>query len=194
MNICAIVPVKRLSRSKTRLAPSLNTVERRDLTLRMLQRVLAILAKLFDQVVVVGSDEEVKRVSEDYDVSFEWDRSTSLNQAVSQAINRCVRSRADAVFVVAADLPMISIAEVKRFLANIGDESVVICASKDCGTNALLMRPPGAIQARFGSNSLVRHLREAAARGRKFKVYWSPGFMFDIDSARDLQLLESLKK
>jgi len=194
MRICAIVPVKRLSESKTRLASSLSLVERQDLTLRMLRHILGIVVKLFDEVVIVGLDEEVKKVSRDYSASFMLDKSTSLNQALNQAINRCTQKNFEAVFIVAADLPILSGKEVKRFLASTSDESVVIFPSKDCGTNALFLRPPKAIPARFGPNSLARHLREAMARNRKFKLYWSPGFSFDIDSPRDLQTFESFKE
>ena len=189
MRTCAIVPVKRLLHSKARLAPSLNPDERKDLTLKMLGHVLSELTRWVGQAIVVGSDEEVRKVGENSGALFEVDQTSSLNSAVTQAISRCMAKGFDSVLVIAADLPLLSSRELKNMMNNTADESIVICPSKDCGTNALFLRPPRSIPVRFGPGSLTGHLKEAIGSGRKFKLYWSPGLAFDLDTDADLHTL-----
>lgn len=194
MNICAIVPVKKLSRSKLRLAKSLNPNERQDLTIKMLRHVLKIVTKSINEVLVIGSDEEIKRISTEYEVTFEKDKTSSLNGAIDQGIRKCIKNKHDAILLVAGDLPLLSNQDLKRLINSIYDESVVICPSKDCGTNTLFLRPPKAIPVHFGVNSLEKHLKEAVNRNRKFRLFWSLGFSFDVDVPEDLQLLKIFKK
>ena len=194
MNICAIVPVKKLSRSKLRLKKSLDPTERQDLTLKMLKHVLNVVTKSINEVLVIGSDEEIKKISTEYDVIFEKDKTSSLNGAIDQAIRKSIKHKHDAILLVAGDLPLLSNQDLKRLINSIDDESVVICPSKDCGTNALFLHPPRAIKVHFGINSLEKHLREAVNRNRNFRLFWSLGFAFDVDMPEDLQLLKILKK
>jgi 2-phospho-L-lactate guanylyltransferase len=194
MNICAIVPVKKLSRSKLRLTKSLKPNERQDLSQKMLRHVLKIVTKSIKKVLVVGSDEEIKKLCSEYKVTFVKDETSSLNGAIDQAIRRCMKNKHDAILVIAGDLPLLSNQDLKRLIDSIDDESVVICPSKDCGTNSLFLRPPRAIKVHFGVNSLEKHLKEAVKKNRKFRLFWSLGFAFDVDVPEDLQLLKILKK
>jgi 2-phospho-L-lactate guanylyltransferase len=193
VRLCVIIPVKNLSSSKARLAASLSLRERKDLTVKMLRHVLSILNKSIGEVLIIGSDDEVRAVSRECNVLFELDKATSLNSAVVQAVGRCVRSGSDAVLLMAADLPLLSYSELENLLENTEGEAVVICPSKDCGTNALFLRPPRTMPVSFGANSFARHLRMALERGRRFKVFWSPGFSFDIDTPEDLKMLDGLR-
>lgn len=179
--------------SKARLATLLDPAERRDLTLKMLSHVLDALTELNGRVIVIGSDNEVRKVSQNRGSLFELDQTNSLNGAISQAISRCIAERFDSVLVVAADLPFLSTHELKKMIDSIGAESIVICPSKDCGTNALFLRPPRSMPMRFGPRSLVRHLKEAMRSGRKFKLYWSPGLAFDLDRVADFRILGKTK-
>jgi 2-phospho-L-lactate guanylyltransferase len=194
MNICAIVPVKKLSRSKLRLTESLNQKERQDLTLKMLNHVLSVVTKSIKQVLVIGSDQEIKKISTKYGAKFEKDKTSSLNGAINQAIRKCVKNNHDAILMVAGDLPLLSNKDLKRLIDSIDDESVVICPSKDCGTNILFLRPPRTISIHFGINSLEKHLKEAIKKNRKFRLFWSLGFAFDVDVVEDLKLLKTLTK
>lgn len=188
MRLCVIIPVKRLSSSKARLASHLSSRERKDLTLKMLRSVLKAVLTMTRDVIIIGSDKEVKKTSEDHDVVFEQDRTSSLNEAVGQAIKRAIHRKFDAVLVVAADLPFLSSVDLRRLMEELRDESVVICPSKDCGTNALFLSPPQSIGVQFGSHSLVSHLKAAMGSRRKFKIFWSSGLSFDVDTPRDLKV------
>ncbi|WP_455369649.1 2-phospho-L-lactate guanylyltransferase [[Eubacterium] cellulosolvens] len=194
MNVCAIVPVKKLSLSKLRLTESLTPHERQDLTLKMLKHVLKVVTKSIKEVLVIGSDEEIKKISKEYGAKFEKDKTSSLNRAIDQAIRKCIKKEHDAILLVAADLPLLSNKDLKQLINSINDESVIICPSKDCGTNTLFLRPPRTIPVHFGINSLEKHLKEAIKKNRKFRLFWSLGFAFDIDVPEDLRLLKILTK
>ena len=193
MNICAIIPVKKLSKSKSRLAESLNQDERQDLTLKMLKHVLKVVTKSIKEVLVIGTDKEIKKVSTELGAHFVKDKTSSLNSAINQAISKCIKNKHDAILLVAGDLPLLSNEDLKRLINSIDDKSIVICPSKDCGTNALFLRPPRTIAVHFGINSLEKHLKEAIKKNRKFQLFWSLGFAFDVDMPEDLRLLKILK-
>ena len=190
MNVCAIVPVKKLSRSKLRLAESLTRDERQELTLKMLRHVLKVVTKSIKEVLVIGTDEEIKKVSTELGAHFVKDKTASLNRAINQAIGKCIKNKHDSVLLVAGDLPLLSNEDLKRLINSINDKSVVICPSKDCGTNALFLRPPRTISVHFGNNSLEKHLKEAIKKNRTFQLFWSLGFAFDVDMPEDLQILQ----
>jgi 2-phospho-L-lactate guanylyltransferase len=154
----------------------------------MLRLVLRAVLTVTRDVIIIGSDKEVKKTSEDYDLIFEQDRTSSLNEAVGQAVRRSIHRKFDAVLVVAADLPFLSSFDLRRLMEESRDESIVICPSKDCGTNALFLSPPQSIGARFGSHSFVSHLKAAMGSRRRFKIFWSSGLSFDVDTPRDLRV------
>ena len=97
MNICAIIPVKKLSKSKLRLAESLNQDERQDLTLKMLKHVLKVVTKSIKEVLVIGTDKEIKKVSTELGAHFVKDKTSSLNSAINQAISKCIKNKHDAI-------------------------------------------------------------------------------------------------
>ncbi len=57
------------------------------------------------------------------------------------------------------------------------------------GTNALLLRPPGALAYHFGPDSFARHCQEARQRGLRLEVCERPGLALDIDLPEDLEYL-----
>ena len=57
------------------------------------------------------------------------------------------------------------------------------------GTNALLIRPPDAIDPAFGEASFEAHLRAAAAAGAAVQVVRDAGLGFDLDTPEDLERL-----
>jgi 2-phospho-L-lactate guanylyltransferase len=60
------------------------------------------------------------------------------------------------------------------------------------GTNALLLRPPGAIQFAFGPQSYTRHLALASEIGAATTVHNDTRFAIDLDTPEDLDLLYTL--
>jgi 2-phospho-L-lactate guanylyltransferase (CobY/MobA/RfbA family) len=57
------------------------------------------------------------------------------------------------------------------------------------GTNALFVKPPGALSYQFGINSFYRHWKQCGERRMDIKVYRSTDIAFDVDSISDYQIL-----
>ncbi len=193
MTIFALVPVKRLSKSKNRLSTIFKREERTDFVIAMLRDVLeAISSSTVDRTVIMGSDAIVQRLSSDYGASFLPDTEQELNIAIGCATAWCIREEAESVLILPADIPLVSSIEIDKIISHCSEEpSVVISPSHEGGTNALMRRPPDTIQTYFGPRSFEKHINEASRKGVTAKIYKSPNLSLDIDSPRDLrQLLE----
>jgi 2-phospho-L-lactate/phosphoenolpyruvate guanylyltransferase len=67
---------------------------------------------------------------------------------------------------------------------------IVIAPSWDSrGTNAILLRPPDALQLRFGSWSFFPHVKQAKRKGLSYKVVRLPRVALDVDTPGDLSRL-----
>jgi 2-phospho-L-lactate guanylyltransferase len=179
------VPVKRLERSKSRLAPLLSPAERAVLTLAMLEDVLdAGLAQLDWEVWVVSGSEAALEVAARRGARPVTEEGQSLLQAVRQTEAR-VTGRREALAVVLGDLPLLTADALARALATPG-AVVASPAASDGGTNLLLRRPASVIPARFGPASFAKH-RWAARRGRVgFAAADLPELAFDLDRPSDV--------
>lgn len=109
-----------------------------------------------------------------------------LNRALSQARGEAVARGADAILVLPVDLPLLSVDDIHA-LYRIGrrQPGVVIARSNDGGTNALLLRPPHAIDFWFGVQSFQRHFAAVIAAGYPCEVIESPSLAFDLDGPKD---------
>jgi len=193
MTIFALVPVKRLSKSKNRLSMIFKREERTGFVIAMLRDVLeAISSSAVDRTAIIGSDGIVQRLSSDHGASFLPDTGQELNKVIGCATAWCIREEAESVLILPADIPLVSSIEIDKIISHCSEEpSVVISPSHDEGTNALLRRPPDTIQTHFGPGSFEKHINEASRKGVTAKIYKSPNLSLDIDSPRDLrQLLE----
>ena len=99
---------------------------------------------------------------------------------------------ADAILVLPADLPHLQSVDIAMLWAK-GQESegVIIVPSNDNGTNALLLRPPDAINFAFGQNSFSHHCHAAQAAGRSCVIHSAPHLAFDVDLPADLRQLKT---
>ena len=153
------VPVKPLSRAKTRLASALTPLERGALTLAMLEDVLdATLQVAGWQTWVVSPDE----------VALEQD--------------------ADALAILPADLPLVTPDALHEAFHTLGSV-VLARSGEGTGTSLLLRRPPRAIPARFGPDSFRRHFELAAERGLPVSVVERRELSFDLDRPDDILTL-----
>jgi len=188
-SINAVVPVKGLSKSKSRLSSVLQPKERTELTMVMLQDVLSALTKsrMLDSVTVVSTDWRASRIARQFDVSFlQEGRTRGLNNAIRFVVRKRGLSES-ALLIVHADLPLLTPPEVCNFLKEANGYPIVIAPSKDeTGTNAMLLRPARIMQSSFGKESYRRHILMMEQKRILFKVQKMRGFGFDIDEPNDL--------
>ena len=192
MTTFAVVPVKHLNASKTRLAPILTLENRKRLTLAMLEDVLnAVRGSIVRETVVVGSDSRVCEFAADGGATFREEGRPGLNRAVTSSIEWCIKSGANAVLVLPADIPLLTSVDINRIIEIAGENvsTVVMSPSHNGGTNALYLRPPNIIEVSYGQGSFKRHIIRSRTIGARPKVYYSPSVAFDVDSQKDLQKL-----
>lgn len=189
MSVLAVVPVKSLLKSKTRLSAVLSSQERRTLTLTMLEDVLtALKSSMADRICVISSDSTVQALANKFKVEYLSENQQGLNQAIEQATEWCIHNDAKSVLVLPADVPLIASEDINQIIKLSSEEpTVVISSSQNGGTNALLQKPPNLIPVCFGPHSFMKHVWEASAKSVVLKLYTSSRVSLDIDSSEDIK-------
>ena len=183
------VPVKSLSRAKTRLSPALTGLERGALTLAMLEDVLdAALSVPGWETWVISPDEGALEVAAGRGARPIPEAKPPLANAIRQVEAKAKQDGATALAVLPADVPLVTADTLHEALRTLG--AVVLARSADgSGTSLLLRRPPRAIPARFGPDSFRRHLELAAERGLPVSVVERRELSFDVDGPDDILTL-----
>jgi 2-phospho-L-lactate guanylyltransferase len=189
--IAAIVPVKALRHSKSRLRPVLSDDHRHALVLAMLEDVLRLLAAVpaVAATAVVSPDSDVLAFARRLGAQpiQEPPQPRGLNAALAFASETLSAQGAGGLLVLPVDVPLATAADIQAVLAAAhANPSIALGPSRSGGTNALALRPPGAIPFRFGHRSSAAHRREARARGLPLTVLPLPSLAFDIDRPHDL--------
>jgi 2-phospho-L-lactate guanylyltransferase len=211
VTLTILIPVKHLSDSKSRLAPVLAGQERQALALRLLRGVLGVAQQAQQQLgtlaVVVSPDPAVLALAaaygltplpEDsaplsgYELRVTDSTEPALNAALEQATAFACARGASAVLVLPADLPLLTLADVARLWRAsqqlYADRAMVIAPDgQEQGTNALLVRPPGALPYQFGPGSFQRHCQQARDLGLAWHIDRSPRLGLDVDLPADLE-------
>jgi len=97
----------------------------------------------------------------------------------------------DAVLVIPADLPYLSVRDLDAMADGVADDwsSGVVAPSKDGGTGGLLLRANCLIDPAFGQDSAHRHEQRLRQSGRAPTILHRSGLAIDIDVPADLDLL-----
>jgi len=183
------VPVKSLSRAKTRLSPALTGLERGALTLAMLEDVLdAALSVPGWETWVISPDEVALEIAAGRGARPIPEAKPPLANAIRQVEAKAKEEGANALAVLPADVPLVTVDTLHEALRTLG--AVVLARSADgSGTSLLLRRPPRAIPARFGPDSFRRHVELAEARGLPVSVVQRRELSFDVDRPDDILTL-----
>ena len=199
MNVWAIVPVKPLSRAKSRLTDELMPDQREQLATSLLMRTVRMLLPLsqIQGVLVISRDTKALAMVRELGAqTVQESGAPELNNALLRATQALRAWGADAALVVPADIPLLVPEDVEG-VVNLGryHNSVVIAPDRhEQGTNLLLVRPPGVIPYAFGSGSFDEHRRLARAANVSVAVYRSEHVALDIDTPADLQRYYELAK
>ena len=183
------VPVKSLSRAKTRLSPALTGLERGALTLAMLEDVLdAALSVPGWATWVVSPDEVALEIAAGRGARPIAEAKPPLANAIRQVEAKTKEEGANALAILPADVPLVTVDTLHEALRTLG--AVVLARSADgSGTSLLLRRPPRAIPARFGPDSFRRHVELAQARGLPVSIVERRELSFDVDRPDDILTL-----
>ena len=203
METWALIPVKTLKDSKSRLAEVLTEKERIDLTRRLLVHLLDVIKKVsaLDIALVVSSDMEVLELAQERGALIMSEkRQNGLNGALCQAMQYAHDHYCESILVLPCDLPFVKEEDIELILTMVeeyqdpetDDESAaemrLMIISPDQsgkGTNALFLCPTSGFNFQFGLLSFKHHLREASHRGMISRIVTPPGLTFDLDTEED---------
>ena len=192
----AVVPAKNFENAKQRLAQALTPEQRHCLFAAMLEDVLVVLSQCTDLagVLVVTRDREARALAESVGAEVLWEaENRGQTAAVSDAAQYLVGQGVTAMLAVPGDVPLITVSEVQKLLAEHGNApAMTIAPARDeLGSNGIVCSPPEIIPLRFGDNSFVPHLQAARNAGIQPRIVKLPGFGLDIDRPDDLEVFVS---
>lgn len=194
MRATAVIPIKRFSAAKQRLAPGMEAADRAILAEAMLADVLAALRRSteIERVIVVSDEPGAAALAEAAGAEvIEDPADAGHSEATMLGVAAALAGGASCAALLAGDCPLLDPAELDTALAAVGGPSVTVIADRHgTGTNGLLLSPPDAIRPSFGPGSCERHLGIAADAGVPAKVTEAiPSMGLDLDTPDDLGAL-----
>ena len=188
--VSAVVPMKPLAQSKTRLAAALSPERRAELSLAMLRSVLAALRlSRMARAIVVGGDARVRAEAGEHGAEWRADDFGDLNAALAAAF-RDLRADGTPAAYIPADLPLLAPADVDALLkASQDGAALALCPAHDGGTNAIIVPPTAAgFAPLLGIGSFRRHKTGARRLGLNPRIVRIPAFERDLDTIEDLRI------
>ena len=184
----AVIPVKGLNESKTRLSGFLG-LKKRLFVEALLRDVLSsvVESRVFGSVLIISSDEALATEARKRNVSFLRQSIAGLNRAVDEANKHAIHEHATSVTAILGDIPLVK-AEDFREVTAISDSHhrVVMAPSMKGGTNVMLNSPPGMIEPSYGRWSYSKHLRKAQSLNADVYSISNSRVSLDIDTSEDL--------
>ena len=184
--IPALVPVKALAASKSRLFPERPRSDVEALSLAMMADLIECLHRVEDvsPVVVTTPDAQVAACAEREGARALLRPDPGLNAALENAA-REICTPGEALLVVLGDVAAAEPGELCQLLAAAPERGVALAPSADGGTSALLRRPADVIPARFGRDSAKAHREAATAAGVACVELSLPSLSIDLDWVED---------
>lgn len=199
MTIWAIVPVKPLRLGKSRLSGVLSDDERTALNRMFLENTLRVLQQTpaVSQTLVVSRDPAALAIAREFGArTVLEDGSPDLNRALRRATLLARAFATRGVFILPADLPLLTPEDLKDFFSHACDKNCVTIAPDrhQDGTNALLILPGGLIDYIYGAGSFQRHCQAARSAGAQLKIVHNPRLALDLDTPDDLDEYKRMKE
>ena len=198
MTLWAVLPVKPLSRGKSRLHGCMKAEEicafNRCLfedTFRKLNNCINI-----DRVLVVSQDEAVLETTRQMGgYALKEERQSSLNAAVSQALEFIMENDPGKVLIIPTDLPWMTAQDLAELLKlrREGEFIAIVPDERQWGTNAILISHPGLLKPQYGRRSFQKHVLQAANRAVELIVWLNKNIQKDLDTPQDLLIYNKIK-
>jgi len=182
-----LIPVNALGRAKGRLAGFLSEDERETLALVTLETVLRAAGP--GAIVLTPDARVVAHVHGRARIIDESSGISGLNAQLERAIGLLLKdgTAAEWLLILHADLPLATAGAIETLAGlGAGENTAVLVESRDGGTNALLLHPPGQFGLAYGPGSFARHRAAAEAAGMRVVVNRNRELALDLDTADDL--------
>ena len=195
--VFAILPVRSLAEGKSRLSPVLDATERARLNERLLEHTLDCLAVYpgaASTLVASASAEVLERARRRGMTAIADPPGGGLNEAVAAATAVARARRAQGVFVLPVDLPLLTADGLRDLLAmaSSAPTCLLVPDRRGAGTNLIYQSPVRLTSYAFGEGSFERHCLTAQAAGLKVVVRREPSFGLDLDLPADYTLWRQL--
>lgn len=188
----ALIPVKRLEESKSRLLSQLPDARRQALTLAMLEDLIESLSKSagIDRIAITTPDPVVAERARGAGTEILMREEPGLNAALEDGRERLGPKPDEGFLIVLGDVAGALPADFETLL-EAGTKSerpcVWLAPSSDGGTSALLQFPATAIPCAFGRESAARHRAAAETAGVAYHEIELDSLLIDLDQPEDLE-------
>jgi 2-phospho-L-lactate/phosphoenolpyruvate guanylyltransferase len=192
MRTLAVLPVKSFTAAKARLSARLGPEEREALAEAMLGDVLEALAgaRGLAAIAVVTAEPRAAAAAERVGALVIPDsEGAGQSPAAALGVAHARRAGYERVLLVPGDTPLLRSDELDSLQRRGADAGLGVAIVPDrhgTGTNALLLRPPGAIAPSFGPGSCARHAAAARGAAVAHEIARVPGLEHDVDTPEDL--------
>lgn len=181
-----LIPVNRFDRAKRRLAERFTAEQREQLAIATFRTVTqAVRDAGLLSVALTPEPERVRSLAAADEVIGEAPGRSGLNGQVEGLAPQL----SDQVLILHADLPLATGAALRDLLEQAAEADVALVRSRDGGTNAMLLRPPGRFALAYGPGSFAAHDAAARAAGLTVAHIESPALALDLDTPADIALL-----
>ena len=189
-----IIPMKRLSEGKSRLAKQLTPDQRAELVVGMLRRVIAAIKSANIELFwVVGGDDRVRHVTRNFDGIWFEELGRDLNDTVIKGFERAFREGCSALYLP-GDLPFIKPSDLQTLLRSSERGNITLApARRDGGTNGIVVPHGTPFFPELGNRSFAKHLQQAASKELSVAICYSQGLGFDLDTIDDLEAYEHME-
>lgn len=190
MNSVAVVTAKRFNAAKQRMSGAIPEERRLALVEAMLGDVLEATtqARQVTVTVVITGEPAAADLASKFGAEVIHDpEDAGHSGAAMLGVDRARKLGAEAVVLLPGDCPLLEPRELDSLLTGLPDPFVAVVPDRHgTGTNAIAMRPPGAIEPSFGEGSCERHLGIARDAGLPHATERVAGLALDLDTPADI--------
>lgn len=186
MSVPVLIPVNRLERAKGRLASLLSAEERVTLALITLETVLhaagpSSIVLTADRRVAEAATGKARILDEAPDLE-------GLNAQLEAAVATLIAdgTAEESLLILHADLPLATNEAIENVVAMARPNSITVVESRDGGTNAMLIEPPGRFPLAYGPASFALHTAAARQAGMRVAVNPNRELRLDLDTPDDI--------
>jgi 2-phospho-L-lactate guanylyltransferase len=212
MSLWAIIPVKPLRYSKSRLAHILTSDQRAELTGGLLRHTLEVLSAVptIQRTLVVSRDPDALKIARQLGAyTYGETEKQDINMALTRAGHIAAAQQAGCILILPSDLPFLTGEDVEMMIQAITPDAgksegngfyyqrrtMAICTDhNEDGTNALLLCQPAGFTFSYGPGSYQKHLAEAKRLGMARRIVNAPGIKFDIDTEEDWHTYQAMSR
>lgn len=195
--VWALVPVRRFTEAKSRLAPALSPPARAALARELFDHVLDTVdaqGQFAGVLVATDGDDVAEAAGARGVLSLRDGPPQGLGRVIDLGLAQLATLNAPRALVLMGDLPLLTSADLDAALEALARFDVVIAPdAEDRGTSALGLSLPAAFPTSFGLwDSFYRHRASALGRALSLTVLRREGLARDVDTPDVLGMLDRI--